>query len=152
MYKTLGSLCTMKMWIKHMFAYGKGSPHGRMIKTEEKAKVVAAVWGRNIFNSLPHYLFCLWQFWRLGWFHPFLSNHPGAIHILYVVQIAQYKTASEARNWINSSPQTETTTVAFISVFIYPSSIGYHAVLPPLWRLGVFFIPSHYVLCRKPLS
>ena len=34
--------------------------HRRWVNTEEKANVVAAVWGeQNLFNSLPHQLFCL---------------------------------------------------------------------------------------------
>ena len=36
--------------------------HRRRIKTEGKAKVVAGVWGKNLFNSLPRKLFCLGQF------------------------------------------------------------------------------------------
>ena len=39
----------------------EGSPcmpfnHRRRIKTEEKAKVVAAVWGQNLFKSLTRYV------------------------------------------------------------------------------------------------
>ena len=48
---------------------------GRMYN-EEKAKVVAAVWGTefkiNLFNSVPRYsCFSLGWFWRIGWIHPF---------------------------------------------------------------------------------
>ena len=32
--------------------------HRRRLNTEEKAKVVAAVWGTNVFSSLPCQLFC----------------------------------------------------------------------------------------------
>ena len=51
--------------------------HRRRITTEEKTKtktkVVAAVGGKNVFNSLPRKLFCLGRFWRIGWIHPFKS-------------------------------------------------------------------------------
>ena len=32
---------------------GMDDNNRRGIKTEEKAKVVASVWGKNLFNSLP---------------------------------------------------------------------------------------------------
>ena len=55
-------------------------------------------------------------FWRKGWIHPLLSNHPGSNH--YLIQIVQCKTASAARNWINSFPPR-------ISLFfcLYPFSM-----------------------------
>ena len=34
-------------------------PHRRTIELEDKAKVVASVWGANLFNSLPRKLFFL---------------------------------------------------------------------------------------------
>ena len=55
-------------------------------------------------------------FWRIGWIHPFLSNTPCAIH--HIIQNRPKQTASAARHWINSSPQTEATTFTFSSVFI----------------------------------
>ena len=82
----------------------------RRIKTEEKAKVVKdisqflaplAVLPRSILKNRMNSFFCL--------------NHPGEIH--HVIQIVLGKTASAARNLINSSPQTEATTFAFSSDF-----------------------------------
>ena len=34
------------------------SYHRRRINTEEKAKVVTAIWGMESFNSMPRWLFC----------------------------------------------------------------------------------------------
>ena len=59
--------------------------HKRRINPEERAKVVASVWGEE-FVQLLAALAVL----------PFLSNHPGAIHPLF--KIALGKTASAARN------------------------------------------------------
>ena len=43
-------------------------------------------------------------FWRTGWIHPFLSNHPGAIYPI-IQNCPRQKTASAARmHGINSSP------------------------------------------------
>ena len=40
--------------------------HRRRIELEDKAKVVASVWGKNLLNSLPPSLFCLGRFERNG--------------------------------------------------------------------------------------
>ena len=53
--------------------------HRRRIKTEEKAKVVASIWG----EELMHFLAALAVLPRTilkNRMNPFLSNHPGAIH------------------------------------------------------------------------
>ena len=74
-----------------------------MINSEEKAKVVAAVWGAEFIQllaALLHSFISLGRFWRIGWIHPIFSNHPGAIH--QILQIVHCKTASGARN---SSPK-----------------------------------------------
>ena len=75
--------------------------------------------GENVFNSLPRKLLCLGRFWRIVWIHPFLSNHPGAIHP--IIQIIQCKTASAARYLINSSPNTNDELCLFS--YLYPSSM-----------------------------
>ena len=55
--------------------------HRRRINAEEKTKVVAAVWGAEFIYFLAALaIFCLGGFWRIGWIHTFLSNHPGALH------------------------------------------------------------------------
>ena len=48
--------------------------HRRRIYTEDKAKVVAAVWGTEyfLFNSLPRYLFSTRTIKRIGLVHHFL--------------------------------------------------------------------------------
>ena len=71
-----------------------GSGHRRRIKPEEKAKVIAAVWGMELIQFLAAQLF--WRFWRLGWIHPFLSSHPGAIHP--IPETSRCETASAERN------------------------------------------------------
>ena len=68
----------------------------RRIKTEEKAKVVAAVWGEEFIQLLAALAILPRTIWRTGWIHPFVSNHPGAIHP--ILQIVQCKTASAAKN------------------------------------------------------
>ena len=107
--------------------------HRRRIKTEEKAKVVASIY------SVP----CLGRFWRIWRIHPFLSNHHGVYHPL--IKIVQCKTASVARNWINSSPQTEATTFAFSSVFtlllclpptLVPAAQRHQYASPAVWATG----------------
>ena len=78
------------------------------METEANAKVVASVFwgcGHNLYNSLQRYLFCLGRIGRKVEFSLFF-------------QIDRGKTASAARNWINSAPQTEATTFAFASVSI----------------------------------
>ena len=55
--------------------------HIRRIKTEEKAKVVAYVWGEEFMKFLAALAF-LPTNWknRMNSIHPFLLYHPGAIH------------------------------------------------------------------------
>ena len=62
--------------------------------------------GQISLNSLPRKLFCLGRFGRIGWIQLFF-------------QIDLGKTASAARNWINSAPsQTDAKTFAFASLSI----------------------------------
>ena len=56
---------------------------GRRIKTEEKEKVVASVWGEELIKFLAALAFCTRKIWRIGWIHPFISNQPGAIHPIF---------------------------------------------------------------------
>ena len=91
--------------------------HRRRIKTEEKAKVLAAVWGQNLFNSLPRELFCAGTILKNRMNSSFTSNHPGAIHPILQIVLVQ-NSYSTARNLINSVPHTAATTFAFSSVFI----------------------------------
>ena len=65
-----------------------GYTHRRRINTEEKTKVVAAVWGTEFVQSLSTLIFCTKTIWRIGWIRPFLhiifcnlsfsSYYPGA--------------------------------------------------------------------------
>ena len=48
----------------------------RRKESEDKAKVVAAVCGQKLFNSLPRQLFCLGLFERKGRIHPIFPNRP----------------------------------------------------------------------------
>ena len=55
--------------------------HRRRIRTEEKAKIVAAVWGgENFFNSLTRKLFSTKNILKNRMNSSFSSNHPGEIH------------------------------------------------------------------------
>ena len=54
--------------------------HRKRIYSEEKAKVVAAVWGKNLFNSLTRKLFCTGIILKNRMNSYFSSNHPGAFH------------------------------------------------------------------------
>ena len=73
--------------------------HRRRMEREAKAKVIASVWGAHIFQFLAALAVLLW------------SINPGKI-------------ASAARNLINSAPQTDTTTFAFVSVSILFYGLG----------------------------
>ena len=82
------------------------SKHWRRIYTEEKAKVVAAAWGYNIY-LIPCRTRMIWknEFHqderRKGWIHPFLQLVLGQ------------NSYSVAGNGINSVPQIAATTSAF---------------------------------------
>ena len=91
--------------------------HRWRIKTEEKAKVVVSVWGkeciqflaaqavlpRTIVNIRIH---CTRMIWKKR------------MNSSYSSKLSKGKIASAARNWKNSSPQAEATTFVFSSVFI----------------------------------
>ena len=96
------------------------SPNRRKIKTEEKAKFIAAVWVAEIIQFLAALPFLTRKILKnIGWIHPFLSNHPGAIHAIY--QIVQCKTniAASARNWINFAPKQLRRPVVFSAGLFY---------------------------------
>ena len=48
-YLDLGRLASLHMCHNRRQSFG----HRRRINTEEKVKVVAAIWGADLFNSLP---------------------------------------------------------------------------------------------------
>ena len=79
--------------------------HKRRIKTEEKAKVVASVWGEEFIQFLASLAVLHWKIWIRGWIAPGWF------------EIVQVKIANAAMNWINYSPKTAATTFVF-SVFI----------------------------------
>ena len=96
-------------------------PHRRRIRTEEKAKVVAAV--------------LHWMILIIGWLYQDDLKEKDEFILFFKIVIG--KIASAAKNWIHfypqieattnwthSSPKTESTTFAFSSVFIYPSSMA----------------------------
>ena len=90
--------------------------------------------GKNLFNSLPH-ANCFAPVDLNNRMNSSFSFKSSWYNIHPIIQIDQCKTASEARNWINSSPpQTEgMTTFAFSSVFILNScgcrwSTGFYRV------------------------
>ena len=61
---------------------------------EEKAKVFAAVWGKNLFNSLLRQLFCLRRFWIIGWIAPGWFERKGWIHLILLSLSFFYATPS----------------------------------------------------------
>ena len=103
--------------------HGESLSHRRRIKTEEKAKVVASVWGDPIY-SIPCRASCFepgW-FWRIGLIHPFLLNHLGAIHQF---KIFLGKTAI-ARQGIEYIPPNRSDELCLFFVFILlPRSIWF---------------------------
>ena len=92
----------------------KRSNHRRRIETEGKAKVVASVLGQNLFNSLPHKLFCLGLLGRKGWIQPVYLKK--TVELNHFFQNDRDKTASATRNLTNFAHQTEATTFALASV------------------------------------
>ena len=89
------------------------SGHWRRVNTEEKAKVVAAVWGaHNLSNSLPCKLFCTRTILKNMINSSFSSNHPRAIH--HILQIILC-----GKECLNSAPQTAAMTFTFSYVFFH---------------------------------
>ena len=88
----------------------------RNIKTEEKAKVVVAVWGIELNQSIA----ALVTYFVSGWFEE------GNAFILFFLSFScnsfylpnQQNSYSIVRQWIDSAPQTAATAFAFSSVFI----------------------------------
>ena len=105
--------------------------HRSRIKIEEKAKVVAAVWGQNQFISpclatllqqddLKNRMNCTGMIWRIGWIAP--GQHEEKDEFIPFFKSSLCKIASAERNWINSFPLTAATTFVFL-FFLYPSSM-----------------------------
>ena len=89
-----------------MWGFQLSSFHRRRMETEAKAKVVSSVWGADFIQFLA----ALTIFPRSIWKNRRIST--------FSSKSTERKTASAARNCINSAPQTETTTFAFASVCI----------------------------------
>ena len=93
--------------------------HRRWIKTEEKATVVVSVWEEE-FIKIPSRASCFVYRTilknRMNSSFSFKSFRCNSSYILFKIVLG--KIAYAARNWINSSPQTEAMTFAFSSVFI----------------------------------
>ena len=88
--------------------------HRKRINTEEKAKVVAAVWGQNLINSLPRQLFWFEEkdeftlFFKSSWCNSsYCSNRPTAECC-----------SKRGKELNNSVPQIAATTFYFSSIFI----------------------------------
>ena len=104
--------------------------HRRRINTEEKAKVVAAVWG-NKTVSIP----CRASYFVLGWL--VLVR----FILFFISSWCKYfksswcKIADAARNWVNSAPKAAATTFAFSSMrgaellpaYVSGAGAGWHA-------------------------
>ena len=72
----------LKIWFYMYWA------HLRRIKTEEKAKVDAAVWGTELIQVLAALAILHQDYLRKGKNSYYSSYHPGAIHpILYIVLV-----------------------------------------------------------------
>ena len=117
--------------------------HTRRIKTEEKAKVVSSVWGRqNLFNSSSHYCSCFaWDDfeWKDELHQDGMEEKD---EFILLSKIVPDKIPSAARNWIKySPPQTEATTFTFSSVLfllLCADLITVHQ----LWCVVVEWIPT----------
>ena len=70
--------------------------------------------GQNVFNSLPQQQFCTRMIWRKGLIAPGWYEERNEFILFF--KSSWCKIASAARNWINSVPQTATTTFAFSSM------------------------------------
>ena len=96
--------------------------HRRRIKTEQQAKGVTSVQGKNLFNYLPRQLFFLQDdFEEQDIF--FLFFQIILVQFILLFKIVLGKTASANRNSLNSSPQTAATTFAFF-FYLYRSSMN----------------------------
>ena len=85
------------------------------IYTEEKAKVVAAVWGLDFIQFLAALAIWLQDDLKKRMKSSFPSYHPGAIHPFRHTVSSGCKIASAARNWIHSVPAAMT--FSFSSVY-----------------------------------
>ena len=65
-----------------MYVLGFCAQHRRRIELEDKAKVVASVWGTE---SLPRWLFCLSLFGTNGRVQPFIPNRPAEFNHLFQI-------------------------------------------------------------------
>ena len=111
-----------------------GSHLRRQIYTEEKAKVVAAVWGTELIQLLAAQAI-LHQYDLKNRMNSYFSSfHPDAIYpFLYIIRVqlilffisSWCKIASAERNLINSAPQTAARNFAFSSVFILRLCVQY---------------------------
>ena len=111
-----------------------GSHLRRRIYTEEKAKVVAAVWGTELIQLLAAQAI-LHQYDLKNRMNSYFSSfHPDAIYpFLYIIRVqlilffisSWCKIASAERNLINSAPQTAARNFAFSSVFILRLCVQY---------------------------
>ena len=93
--KTLGVMPWLQRKIDTLRNKMNQREHRRFIKTEEKAKVVASVWGEECIQFLTALAILPRTIMKNRLNSSFFSNHPGAIHP--IIQIVQCKTASTAR-------------------------------------------------------
>ena len=101
--------------------------HRKRIKTEDKAKVVAAVWGTAQIQFLAAPTILHQDDINKGMNSSYSAYNPGTMHpILHIVleqiilffKSSKCKIASTARIWIFYASQEAATTFAFSSVFI----------------------------------
>ena len=95
--------------------------HRRRIKTEEKAKVVASVWGKNLFNCChaSYFAYDDLNYRVYMWNKGHKDDLKAKDEFILFFKIVIGKTASAARNWIHPTPpHTAATTFPFASVFI----------------------------------
>ena len=85
------------------------------------------VWEEEFIQFLSAIAVMHWTLWIMEWIAP--GWFQGNDEFILFFKIVLGKTASTARNWISSSPQTKATTFAFSSVFIL---------------LYVHFTPGHH--------
>ena len=117
--------------------------HRRRINIEDKAKVIATVWWAEFIQFLAVLAILHKTILKNRMNSSLHSNRPGVIYPS--IQIVQCKTASAARNWINSAPQCRSN---YLCLFfcLYPSSMTSTIRQPIASVIQALFNDCVYVL------
>ena len=126
--------CSPLVWIFWL----KGLHNSRGIKTEDKAKVIAAVWRTEFLATLA---VLHWTIWIIGWFATGWFERNDEFILFFKIVLG--KIASAARNFINQlCPPNKSDDLCLFFCF-YPSSIDYINIQYP--------IRAHVTIVREKL-